>query len=57
MSDEIRKNMFLEMEQKKILDEARDAAYRYADAELERNVFATPEAIEDLASPGREARR
>jgi glutamate/tyrosine decarboxylase-like PLP-dependent enzyme len=49
MVDETRKKMFLEMEQKKIFDEARDAAYRYADAALERNVFPTPEAIEDLA--------
>ena len=49
MSDEIRTKMFREMEQKKIFDAARDAAYRYADAALERNVFPTPEAIENLA--------
>lgn len=49
MSDEIRKRMFQEMEQKTIFDEARDAAYDYADQALQRNVFPTPEAIENLA--------
>ena len=49
MSDDIRTKMFREMEQKKVFDEARDAAYRYADAALERNVFPTPESIENLA--------
>ena len=49
MADKTRKKMFLEMKQKKVFDEARDAAYRYADAALERNVFPTPEAIENLA--------
>ena len=37
------------MEQKAIFDEARDAAYNYADQALQRNVFPTPEAIENLA--------
>ena len=41
--------MFIEMEQKSAFDEARDAAYTYADRVLERNVFPTPEAIANLA--------
>jgi len=49
MNDEIRRRMFREMEQKAIFDEARDAAYNYADKALQRNVFPTPEAIENLA--------
>jgi len=49
MSDEIRRRMFREMEQKTIFDKARDAAYNYADQALQRNVFPTPEAIENLA--------
>ena len=49
MKDEIRRRMFREMEQKTIFDEARDAAYNYADQALQRNVFPTPEAIENLA--------
>jgi glutamate/tyrosine decarboxylase-like PLP-dependent enzyme len=49
MKDEIRRRMFREMEQKAIFDEARDAAYNYADQALQRNVFPTPEAIENLA--------
>lgn len=49
MNDEIRRRMFREMEQKAIFDEARDAAYSYADQALRRNVFPTPEAIENLA--------
>ncbi len=49
MNDEIRRRMFREMEQKAIFDEARDAAYNYADQALQRNVFPTPEAIENLA--------
>ena len=40
--------MFIEMEQKSAFDEARDAAYTYADRVLERNVFPTPEAIANL---------
>ncbi len=50
MIDEIRRRMFHEMEQKAIFDEARDAAYSYADQALQRNVFPTSEAIENLAS-------
>ena len=49
VSEEIRKRMFREMEQKSVFDEARDAAYSYADQALERNVFPTPEAIANLA--------
>jgi glutamate/tyrosine decarboxylase-like PLP-dependent enzyme len=49
MKDEIRRRMFREMEQKTIFDQARDAAYNYADQALQRNVFPTPEAIENLA--------
>jgi glutamate/tyrosine decarboxylase-like PLP-dependent enzyme len=40
--------MFIEMEQKSAFDEARDAAYTYADRVLERNVFPPPEAIANL---------
>ncbi|MDH3633748.1 MAG: aminotransferase class V-fold PLP-dependent enzyme [Gammaproteobacteria bacterium] len=49
MSDEIRSQMFREMEQKAIFDVARDAAYNYADQALQRNVFPTPAALENLA--------
>ena len=49
MSDDIRQRMFVEMERKCAFDEARDAAYSYADRALERNVFPTPEAIANLA--------
>jgi glutamate/tyrosine decarboxylase-like PLP-dependent enzyme len=49
MSDDIRQRMFIEMEQKAAFDEARDAAYAYADRALERNVFPSPQAIVDLA--------
>ena len=48
MSDDIRKRMFNEMEQKFIFDEARNAAYAYAEGALERNVFPSDEALEDL---------
>ena len=49
MNDDIRQRMFVEMEQKSAFDEARDAAYAYADRALERNVFPTPEAIANLS--------
>ena len=49
MSDDIRKRMFNEMEQKFVFDEARNAAYSYADRALERNVFPSDEAIADLS--------
>ena len=49
MSDDIRKRMFNEMEQKFVFDEARNAAYDYADRALERNVFPTDEALADLS--------
>jgi len=48
MSNDIRQRMFLEMQQKSAFDEARNAAYAYADEALERKVFPTPEAIENL---------
>ena len=49
MSDEIRRQMFREMEQKAIFDAACDAAYDYAERAQQRNVFPTPEALENLA--------
>ncbi len=49
MSDDIRKRMFDEMLQKSAFDDARNAAYAYADAALTRNVFPTPQALQDLA--------
>ncbi|MDH3218562.1 MAG: aminotransferase class V-fold PLP-dependent enzyme [Gammaproteobacteria bacterium] len=49
MSDDIRKRMFAEMQQKILVDSARDAAYGYADTAQQRNVFPTPRALEDLA--------
>jgi glutamate/tyrosine decarboxylase-like PLP-dependent enzyme len=49
MADEIRKRMFLEMRQKTLFDEARSAAYRYADEALQRNVFPTVAALDNLA--------
>jgi len=39
MNDDIRKRMFNEMEQKFVFEDARNAAYSYADQALERNVF------------------
>jgi len=48
MSDELRSRMFREMEHKAIFDAARDAAYSYADQALQRNVFPTPEALQNL---------
>ena len=50
MTDEIRKRMFNEMEQKFLFDEAQSAAYRYADGVDERPVFPSREAIEDLSA-------
>jgi glutamate/tyrosine decarboxylase-like PLP-dependent enzyme len=47
--DKLRKRMFNEMEQKFVFEDARNAAYDYADRALERNVFPTAEAIEDLS--------
>jgi glutamate/tyrosine decarboxylase-like PLP-dependent enzyme len=49
MSDDIRKRMFNEMEQKFVFEDARNAAYSYADQALERNVFPTDDAIDDLS--------
>jgi glutamate/tyrosine decarboxylase-like PLP-dependent enzyme len=50
MTDEIRKRMFDQMEQKFLFDEARTAAYNYADRALERNVFPRPEALANLSN-------
>lgn len=49
MTDDIRKRMFREMQQKTAFDDARSAAYAYADAALERNVFPTPQALDRLS--------
>ncbi len=49
MTEDIRKRMFHEMQQKTAFDDARSAAYAYADAALERNVFPTPQALDNLA--------
>lgn len=49
MTADIRKRMFLEMQQKTAFDDARSAAYAYADAALERNVFPAPAALANLA--------
>ena len=49
MSDEVRKRMFNEMEQKFVFDDARNAAYDYADRALERNVFPSDDALADLS--------
>ena len=49
MSDDIRQRMFIEMQQKAAFDEARNAAYAYADEVVERKVFPSAEAIANLA--------
>ena len=49
MSEELRKRMFNEMEQKFVFDEARNAAYAYADHALARHVFPSDEAIQNLS--------
>jgi glutamate/tyrosine decarboxylase-like PLP-dependent enzyme len=49
MSDDIRKRMFNEMEQKFIFDEARKAAYAYADHAQDRKIFPSDEALENLS--------
>lgn len=48
--DKLRKRMFNELEQKFVFEDARTAAYDYADRALERNVFPTAEALEDLSN-------
>lgn len=48
MTQDIRQRMLLEMQQKAAFDDARRAAYTYADASLERNVFPTQQALDDL---------
>ena len=49
MTDELQQRMFQELEEKHIFDAASKAAYAYADKVRERNVFPTPEAIDNLA--------
>ena len=48
MSNDIRKRMFLEMKQKSLFENARDAAFGYADAVPLRNVFPTQQALRNL---------
>jgi glutamate/tyrosine decarboxylase-like PLP-dependent enzyme len=49
MTDDIRKRMFNEMEQKFLFDEARNAAYRYADQAPDRSIFPDREALSNLS--------
>lgn len=49
MSDQIRKRMFNEMEQKFVFDEACSAAYAYADQAFDRRVFPGQQALADLS--------
>jgi glutamate/tyrosine decarboxylase-like PLP-dependent enzyme len=49
MNDDLRKRMFNEMEQKFLFEEARSAAYAYADHAPERRVFPSDQAISDLS--------
>ena len=48
MSDELQQRMFLELEEKRIFDAARDAAFAYADGVRERNVYPDSEALARL---------
>ena len=48
MTEEIRKRMFTEMRNKDAFETARKAAYSYADEVLQRPVFPTPDALENL---------
>ncbi len=48
MVDGLRKKMFLEMEQKEILDQVKEYAFDYLNNALERNVFPSLDAIENL---------
>ena len=48
MTEDIRKRMFREMEQKTLFERAKSAAFSYADGARERNVFPTPLAIAQL---------
>jgi glutamate/tyrosine decarboxylase-like PLP-dependent enzyme len=49
MNDDLRKRMFNDMEQKFLFDEARNAAYAYADRIADRPVFPHKQAIADLS--------
>jgi glutamate/tyrosine decarboxylase-like PLP-dependent enzyme len=44
----LRENMFLELEEKKIFEQAKNYAFDYAEKALKRNVFPLDEAIENL---------
>ena len=48
MTDDIRKRMFNELEQKFVFDEAQNAAYAYADRIPDRRVFPNRQALDDL---------
>ena len=48
LTGDIQERMFREMADKTLFNLARDYAFEYADNELIRNVFPTPEAIEGL---------
>jgi len=48
MSDDIRQRMFRELREKTIFEAARGAAFAYADAALERRVFPSAAALDDL---------
>lgn len=48
MAKTLQERMFQEMEQKDIFTQAQKYAYDYADIVPERNVYPTPEVIDDL---------
>lgn len=45
---DVRENMFREMKEKSIFNQVKEYAFEYADNSLNRNVYPTEEAIEDL---------
>ena len=49
MTENLQKKMFEEMAQKEIFKQAKSYAFDYADHALDRNVFPTDQAIDDLA--------
>ncbi len=50
MNQTLRDQMFQQMEQKELLSQAQNKAFDYLDNALERNVFPTEQAIENLSS-------
>ena len=50
MNDQLRQQMFRELEQKDILEQVREYAYEYIDQAMARNVFPTDDAIADLSN-------